>query len=615
MTTSIPTDSDYQTNWRQRREDRIQAMLPDEEDDLNQYDTNLLWRLFTTFVTPYRSELVWALVLITVSSLLSVSLPWLIGQAVDQGIEAGNLTDLRFWTIAFVLAAIGEGITNRGRIYIMARVGSAVVADTRSTLFRHLHSLTLNFHNNYSVGRMMSRLLGDITVIRDFITWSITGLFRSFFALFGIVIAMLVMNWQLALVSFCVLPIMFYAANIWRKLIRLAYRRARAFSSLINGYFNESISGIRVTKSFNREKENGAFFAMLTDSYRQANTEATWLTALFFPSIDFVGSLSAALVVGFGGWLVLGDRLTAGVLIAFVLYVQRFFEPIRELAMRFNIFQAAMSSCERIFYLLDLEADLVDAPEAYPLPAINGRVVFDDVTFGYKEGEPILRHVDLVAEPGEQIALVGETGAGKSTIIRLLTRFYDINQGGITIDGHDIREVTQNSLRQQLGMVLQDTHLFSGSILDNIRYGRLDATDEEVIRAAEAVGADIFITRMPDSYQTDVGENGVNLSVGQRQILSFARTLLADPRILVLDEATSSVDTATEKQIQQALKTLLSGRTSFVIAHRLNTIVQSDKIVVLDRGEVAEMGTHEALLALGGRYYNLYTMQWTAQNG
>ena len=611
----MSSETIHQTSWRQRREDRIVAMLPDEEDDSTQYDTNLLGRLFRTFVSPYRSELMWSILFMTISALFSISIPWIIGRAIDEGITLQNPVRFRAWLVALGFVAVSEGVTNRARIYIMARVGSAVVTDTRSALFRHLHSLTLNFHNNYSVGRMMSRLLSDITVLRDFITWSITGLFRSFFALTGIVIAMLVMDWKLALVSFSVLPIMIYIANIWRKQIRVAYRRARAFSSLINGYFNESISGIRVTKSFNREKENGDFFSMLNGSYRDANIRATWLMALFFPSIDFIGSLSAALVVGFGGWLVLGDQLTAGILIAFLFYVQRFFEPIRELAMRFNLFQAAMSSCERIFYLLDLEPDLVDTADAYDLPPIEGRVDFKDVSFSYKDGEPILRHVDLTAVPGQQIALVGETGAGKSTIVRLLTRFYDISEGAITIDGHDIRAVTQRSLRQQLGMVLQDTHLFSGSIMDNIRYGRLDATDAEVRRAAEIVGADSFIERMPEGFHTDVGENGVNLSVGQRQILSFARTLLADPRILVLDEATSSVDTATEKQIQEALKQLLHGRTSFVIAHRLNTIVNSDKIVVLDRGEIVEIGTHDELLAQQGRYYNLYTMQWTAQNG
>jgi ATP-binding cassette, subfamily B, multidrug efflux pump len=338
--------------------------------------------------------------------------------------------------------------------------------------------------------------------------------------------------------------------------------------------------------------------------------DATRLAAIFFPGVDFMGSLAVAMVVAVGGWLVLGDALTAGVLVAFVLYVERFFEPIRELAQRYNTFQATMAASERIFSLLDNEPDLNDAPDAYELPPITGEVTFDNVRFSYKDGEPVLRGISLRARPGERIALVGETGAGKSTIIRLLARFFDIQDGAITVDGHDLRRVTKASLRSQLGIVLQDTFLFGGTIADNIRYGRLDATDDEVITAATMVGADDFIRQMPEGYQTEVGENGVNLSVGQRQIVSFARALLANPRLLILDEATSSVDTTTEKQIERALDQLMEGRTSFVIAHRLSTIVNADKIVVLDQGQIVELGSHEELLAAHGRYYNLYTMQW-----
>ncbi len=595
-------------------EEQIGDLLPEEDDQLGKaYDGRLVRRL-SVYLQPYKARLILAIVLMIISSLLAVSQPLIIGLAIDKGIRAGSMTALRTWSLIFLVAAVGAWITNRWRIAIMAYVGTAVVADYRSHLFRHLHTLSLSFFNNYSVGRLMSRLISDIGVVQDFITWSITGLFRSVFTLAGIVIAMFLLNWQLALVTFSVLPLMAILTNYWRKHVRIAYRATRQRLSLINGYLNESITGIRVTKSFTREERNYQYFNNLNHSYFNANVDASRLSAIFFPSVDLMGSLATALVVGVGGWLVLGDALTAGTLVAFVLYVDHFFEPIRELAQRYNVFQATMAASERVFGLLDIEPAIADAPEATSLPRINGRVEFRDVSFGYDDRTLVLQGVNLSAEPGQRIALVGETGAGKSTIVRLLARFFDVSSGKLLIDGFDIRQITQESLRQQLGIVLQDTFLFKGSIMENIRYGRLDATDEEVIDAAKAVGAHEFISKMVDGYETDVGENGGNLSVGQRQIISFARALLADPSILVLDEATSSVDTATERIIQEAMDTLMAGRTSFVIAHRLSTIVTADQIVVLDNGRIVEQGSHEELLGEEGRYYNLYTMQW-AQEG
>jgi ATP-binding cassette subfamily B protein/subfamily B ATP-binding cassette protein MsbA len=599
---------------RRAREEKVRDLLPEEDDDTigKAYDANLLGRLIT-YMRPYGRQTVVAVVFMAVASLLNVAGPWLIGKAIDTGIRVGSMGDLRFWSVLFLLAAIGEFLGNRWRIAIMAFVGTKIVADLRGELFRHLHKLSLNFHNNYSVGRLMSRLISDVGVVQDFVTWSITGLARSGFILLGITVAMLALNWRLALVTFAVVPLMLLLTNYWRKHVRTAYRATRTRLSLINGYLNESISGIRVTQSFTREAVNMRHFDDLNRSYFDANIQATTLTALFFPGVDFVGSLATALVVGVGGWLLLGDAVTAGTLVAFVLYVERFFEPIRELAQRYNTFQATMAGCERLFHLLDLVPDIQDRPNAGTLPTIRGQVDFEDVHFYYKRDEPVLRGVTLRALPGERVALVGETGAGKSTVIRLVARFFDVSEGAICIDGHDIRDVTQASLRSQLGIVLQDPFLFKGTIADNIRYGKLDATDDEVVAAAEAVGAHEFVERLPDGYAMDVGENGVNLSGGQRQLISFARALLADPRILILDEATSSVDTATEKIIERGVDRLMQGRTSFVIAHRLSTIVGADKIVVMDRGQIVEMGTHEALLAEKGRYFNLYTMQWAAQ--
>lgn len=613
----------YRTLWRRVsaedeerriREEKVRDLLPEEEEDTigKVYDAGLLRRLMT-YLKPYKGRTIWAVILMAISSLLNVAGPWLIGRAIDDGIRPGSMEQLRFWTFVFVGAALFEWITNRERISIMAYVGTMIVADTRSELFRHLHKLSLSFHNNYSVGRLMSRLISDVGVLQDFVTWSITGLARSLFILIGTIVAMVAMNWQLALVTFAMIPLMVILTNYWRKHVRTAYRATRTRLSLINGYLNESLQGIRVTQSFTREPQNYKHFTDLNRSYFDANIQATTLTALFFPGVDLIGSLATALVVGVGGYLVVGDALTAGTLVAFVLYVERFFEPIRELAQRYNTFQATMAGCERLFNLLDLKPEILDHPQARLLPPIKGRVDFDNVTFAYKQEEPILRGVSLHAEPGERVALVGETGAGKSTVIRLVARFFDVSGGAVKIDGHDIREVTQASLRSQLGIVLQDPFLFKGTVADNIRYGKLDASDAEIAAAAEAVGAHEFISNLADGYQTDVGENGVNLSGGQRQLISFARALLADPRILILDEATSSVDTATEKIIEQGVDRLMEGRTSFVIAHRLSTIVSADKIVVMDRGQIVELGKHEELLAQKGRYFNLYTMQWAAQ--
>lgn len=601
---------------REERERRVEALLPKGEDDSENiigkaYDPRLVRRLMIYF-RPYNSQLVWAVVLMIVTSLLNAAGPWLVGQAIDEGVRTGSVTVLVLWAAAFITVSLVEFLANRGRILLMAFVGTKIVADLRSALFDHLHTLSISFYNRFSVGRLMSRLISDVGVLQEFVTWSITGLARAVFSLVGISIAMVALNWRLALVVFAVLPFMVWVAQYWQKRVRTAYRKTRERIALINGDLNESISGVRVTASFGRERENFTHFDALNRSFYDANVEATRLAALFFPAVDFFGSLATALVVAVGGWLVTGDTLTAGTLVAFVLYIDRFFDPIRDLAQRYNTFQATMASTERIFQLIDVEPEIVDLPNAVELPPLKGQVDLENVHFAYPDGEKVLHGITIHAEPGQRIALVGETGAGKSTIIRLLSRFFDVTGGAVKVDGYDVRQVQLASLRRQMGIVLQDTFLFSGSVMDNIRYGRLDATDEEVIASAQAVGAHDFILRLPKGYATEVGENGSSLSVGQRQLVSFARALLADPRLLILDEATSSVDTATERTIQRALDTLMAGRTAFVIAHRLSTITNADKIVVLEHGKIVEMGRHDELLAQRGRYYNLYAMQWAS---
>ncbi len=600
---------------RRQREERIRDLLPHQDETLGKaYDPRLVRRLLG-YVQPYRGQYLVAIVLMIVRSVLGAAGPWIVGRAIDVGIRAGDLAALRNWALLFAASALAEWLTNRSRILIMAYVGTRIVADVRSALFRHLMRLSLGFYNNYSVGRLMSRLISDVQVMQGFITWSITGVFRAAFTLATIVVALLVMNWRLALVAFAVLPLMVWLTRLYSVHVRDTYRATRQRISLINGYLNETVSGIRVTKSFTREEHNFRHFDDLNQSYFEANVRASLLSAVYFPGIDFLASLATALVVGVGGWLVLGEALTAGTLVAFILYVERFFDPVRELAERYSSFQSTMAASERLFALLDNKPDLEDGPQAYDLPRIEGHVDLEGVFFGYEDNERVLCDVDLHVEPGQRIALVGETGAGKTTIVKLLARFFDVDEGVIAIDGHDVRAVTQASLRSQLGVVFQDTFLFSGTVRDNIRYGRLDAGEEEILAAAQAVGAHDFVLRLPQGYDTDVGENGVNLSIGQRQILSCARALLADPRILILDEATSSVDSTTEKQIQYALDRLMEGRTTFVIAHRLNTVVSADQIVVIEGGEIVEQGRHEELLARRGRYYDLYTLQWAKEEG
>jgi ATP-binding cassette subfamily B multidrug efflux pump len=583
------------------------------------YDPHIVRRLLT-YLRPYRRNLLAALGLMTAATVANVSGPFFVKAAIDSGVGGRNLTVLGGAILGYAAAASVLWVGTYLRVRIMSVTGQNIIYDLREQIFDHLQTLSLGFYSRYAVGRLVSRMVNDVTVLREMIVWAIIAVARDLFDLVGISLAMLTLNWQLSLLAFVVLPLMAIATELFRRRARESYRQVRSAVGWVNAVLNENIVGVRVVQSFSREDHNYRVFTEDVDgNLLRASNWASLITSIFFPTVDFIGSLALALVITVGGLALLGrldvtfgfggPALTAGTLVAFALYIDRFFDPIRDLSQRYNTFQATMVSSERIFELLDTAVEVRDDPGAVVLPPIRGDVSFEEVTFRYEpKGAAVLDRINLSVRAGQTVALVGETGAGKSTLVRLISRFYDASEGAVRVDGHDVRQVTQNSLRKQMGIVLQDPFLFSGNVRDNIRYGSLDAPDSAVEDAARAVGAHDFIMGLSRGYDTLVGEGGAILSGGQRQLISFARALLADPRILILDEATSSVDTQTERVIQAALQRLLQGRTAFVIAHRLSTITQASLIVVMDHGRIIETGTHAELLDQRGRYYELYTM-------
>jgi ATP-binding cassette subfamily B protein/subfamily B ATP-binding cassette protein MsbA len=559
------------------------------------------------------------MILMLISSSAAVAGPYLVKVALDSGLSAGSLTILRQTVLLYLLISIIQWTSTYLRVYLMPRVGQSIIYDLRSHLFEHLQELSLSFYSHYSVGRVITRVINDVGVLREFITWALLAVARDLFALVLIVIVMLSMNVRLSLLTFTVLPIMIWATWVFKKYARENYRQVRAAISWVNSVLAENINGVRVVQAFSREEVNyHQFRDVVNKNNLDTNLRAARIASAYPAVIDLLGGVATALVVWVGGLAVLGsqpggvDTITPGVMVAFLLYINRFFDPIRDLSRRYDSFQSAMAGGERIFALLDAPVEVQDAADAINLPTIQGEVRFERVSFHYSDVSPqeeqlVLDQINIHIPAGQTVALVGETGAGKSTLVKLIARFHDPTQGRVLIDENDLRLVKQHSLRSQMGIVLQDPFLFNGTVAENIRFGRLDASDEEVQAAAQAVGADDFIQRLRLGYQSPVEEGGAVLSGGQRQLISFARALLADPRILILDEATSSVDTQTERLIQDALARLLHGRTSIVIAHRLSTVVNADIILVIHDGRIIEKGNHTELLALGGTYFHLYS--------
>ncbi|MBI4759853.1 MAG: ABC transporter ATP-binding protein [Chloroflexota bacterium] len=560
------------------------------------------------FVKSYTRQMVISLIFMIIVTAASVSGPYFVKLAIDEGIGKSDIPALRSIVIAYFIVAGVQLLTNFYRVRIMSRVGQHVLYDVRTAMFEHLQKLSLSFYNRYSVGRVITRVINDVGTLREFITWAVLAIVRNLLAIIGTLIAMLSLNLRLSLITFAVVPLMALATIFYRNLARRNYRKVRAAISWTNSVLAENVNGVRVVQAFSRQAHNFSNFKDYVNRYfLETSLDAAKVASAFTPVVDVLGAMATALVVYAGGTAVLGDTITPGVLIAFVLYIDRLFDPIRDLSRRFDTLQSTMAGGERILELLHTPIEVQDAENAVEMPPIIGEVRFENVSFHYSDDPTlVLDGINLHVDAGQTVALVGETGAGKTTLVKLLARFHDPTLGCVRVDGVDLRTVTQQSLRRQMGMVLQDPFLFNGTVKENILFGRLDASDEEVVAAAQAVGAHDFIMALKNGYETSVEEGGATLSVGQRQLISFARALLADPRILILDEATSSVDTQTEQIIQRALATLLKGRTSFVIAHRLSTITNADKIVVIHNGKIVEQGTHAELLAKQGMYYELY---------
>ncbi|MEZ0537203.1 ABC transporter ATP-binding protein [Caldicellulosiruptoraceae bacterium PP1] len=589
------------TNVRQR--------IEEDEPITKPFNWTQFIRLLS-YVKPYKKYFFISFIFMILATIYSLAGPYLIRLVIDDDIAKKNVKGLYLKALIYITLTIIYVISLRIRANSMTRLGNHVVSDIRMELFNHLQKLSLNFFDSRPAGKIMVRIMNDVDSLNDLLSNSLLNVLIDSINLIFIIIIMLSIDVKLSFVAFGVLPFLMFFIILLKNRIRTRWQDVRKKSSTMNAYIHESIQGMKITQAFTREEENYKTFLDLNTTFKKTWIKAIKVNNLFWPTVDFTGTLSSVLIFMVGIWMMRKGYTTLGTIVAFSNYMGMFWQPINNISNFYNQLLVAMASTERIFEILNTEPDVKDHPNAVDLPTVKGEIKFENVTFSYDGENPVLKNVSFTIKPGETIALVGETGAGKTTIINLISRFYEPQSGRILIDGYDINKVTLRSLRKQMGIMLQDTFIFSGTIKDNIRYPKPYAHDSEVFNAAKAVHAHDFIIDMEKGYDTEVNERGSRLSIGQRQLISFARALLANPRILILDEATSSVDTKTEILIQRAIERLLKNRTSIVIAHRLSTIRNADRIFVIENGQIIEMGSHDQLMDKKGSYYELYMSQY-----
>ncbi|MBR4695112.1 MAG: ABC transporter ATP-binding protein [Selenomonadaceae bacterium] len=568
------------------------------------------YKRLLSYIRPYLHKLFLAIVFIVLAAAANLYLPWIIKDMIDEVLAEKNMMMLNIIAVSIVVVFLFRGVFYYGQAYLVSYIGQRVIIDVREVLFRKFQRMPLSYFDRHQTGETMSYLTNDVNALQNALVDSLIEMTTEGSILIGSLGMMVYLDWKLSILTLVVIPVVGQAMKVFGRKIKVTGTVIQERLADITSLLQESISAIRVVKSFVREDYEIQRFCSQNELNFQAAMKNVQLKSLLTPTVEFLAAVAVTLIVWFGGYEVVNGDITAGALVAFLTYAVNLANPVKRLSRVYGNIQKAMAAVDRVFAVIDLEESVSNRPGAADLPAIQGHVTVRDVSFGYKEGVPALQHVSLDVQPGQMIAFVGPSGAGKSTIANLIPRFYDVSEGSILIDGHDIRDVTVESLRQQIGIVPQETMLFSSTVWENIRYGRLDATDEEVEAAAKAANADAFIREMPDGYDTQIGERGLNLSGGQRQRISIARAILKNPRILILDEATSALDTESEKVVQAALDKLMVGRTSFVIAHRLSTVFEANQIYVIDNGQIHEHGTHEELLEKGGLYSNLYHIQF-----